>query len=614
MRYRTEIDGLRAVAVLPIVLFHAGVSQLKGGFIGVDIFFVISGFLITNIIMREIDEGQFSLLEFYKRRVVRILPALFAMMAALLLATWIFVPFDLPGITRSAAAAAGFISNIYFWWNTDYFARAGEAEPLLHTWSLGVEEQFYIFYPLLLLALRRRSPRTVLRVLFAIVAISFAISLALTIRAPAAGFYTLPSRAWELGLGGVVALGGFPKVRNYAFLQCAAFTGLVLIAGAVLVLAGDFRFPAPMALVPCLGACMVICYGERTLAGRLLSLRPVRWIGAISYSLYLWHWPIITLYRFNTGLTLSIREAAALTIASILVAATSYYLIEQPFLSKFRRKRSKPVLAVGASALAAMVGGTLTLPAVATAVGHPRGEIASISRYLKYQGEEHRYQFRPGECFATDRLQAVDIAGCIQIDPKRENVLVLGDSFGAHIWRALAEQFPHLNVMQLNASGCKPLVQPEGEPRCTALMRHGLEMLATSGQIDRIVLAARWRGRHMEKLWDTIAYLQDQSIAVTVIGPGVEYDGDFPRILAMAMIRGDSRMVERLRVLALDQLDRDMGNLVQASGADYISLYALECPQGRCRQVTDDGAPYHFDYGHLTYPAAQEMLAQIDQL
>lgn len=288
MKHRYDIDGLRAVAVLPIVLFHAGVAAIQGGFIGVDIFFIISGFLITSIIMKELETGRFSILGFYRRRIVRIFPALFLLIGVVLLAgCLLMLPTEVDALGKSAAATAAFASNIYFWATADYFATSAELKPLLHTWSLGVEEQFYIFFPLLVVLLVRFARLALRWVILVLTVLSFGVSLYLASRNPDAGFYLLPSRAWELGLGALVALGAFPAVRSRRGRDALSLIGIALIVAGYVLIDSARPFPAPWALFPCLGTALLIAYGETAVTARVLEMPPMRWIGAISYSLYL---------------------------------------------------------------------------------------------------------------------------------------------------------------------------------------------------------------------------------------------------------------------------------------------------------------------------------------
>lgn len=614
IHYRSDIDGLRAVAVLPILLFHAGVQVFRGGFIGVDIFFVISGFLITGIITREIGEGRFTIGAFYRRRFMRILPALgVTLLATLAFGIWFMLPPEIEELGRSVAAAATFASNVFFYATIDYFGGDADSKPLLHTWSLGVEEQFYIFYPLLLIVVNRYAASRLTAVLVVVAALSFILGLYQAFHDTLAGFYLLPGRAWELALGGLVAVGAYPKLtpllRNLAVLG-----GLAMIGLGIFVIKSDLPFPAPFALLPCGGSALLIAYGAEAWTSRLLSLPPLRWIGAISYSLYLWHWPLITFYRLNWGMTLDTFDTVMLVAASVAAASLSYYLVEQPVL---RRWRNGPVTRINVTALAGvalLAAASMGLALNARQVGSVPPAVAKIADYIHYdETAEGIYQFRPGRNFAKTTDVNYDFQNWITINPQKPNLIVMGDSHAAQLWRALAEKYPDANVVQVTAAGCRPVIAGRGAPRCTRLRDYVLDVLVPRGQIQAVVLAARWLPKEDDALSETIHYLRAHHIAVTVVGPVVEYDGDFPFLLARALQAGDAHRVDRFRA---DQRQREqtIESLAKASGARFYSLHSRECPLSgaTCFLFAAPGVPMHFDYGHLTLPAARFLTIGLD--
>lgn len=338
MRYRADIDGLRALAVLPVIAFHAGVPGVSGGFAGVDVFFVISGYLITAILMRDIAEGRFSVAGFYERRARRILPALVTVVAATapFAALWMF-PEDLPGYFRSVVAVAVFGSNLLFLSETGYFDGAAEEKPLLHTWSLAVEEQFYILFPLLLLAVARGGVRRMTGVFLALAIASFALSVWGGRWAPSSSFYLLPARAWELMAGALCALAETGRGRREN--GAGAALGLGLIAVSMVVFDGGMPWPSWRAAVPVLGTALVIlCAGPGTLAGRALSLRPLAALGLLSYSAYLWHHPLFALARIRSVDPPGPWLMAALALLSLGLAALTWAFVERPF-----RRQDGPV-------------------------------------------------------------------------------------------------------------------------------------------------------------------------------------------------------------------------------------------------------------------------------
>jgi len=345
MDYRREIDGLRAVAVLPVILFHAGFQTFGGGFVGVDVFFVISGYLITTIILADLEKGKFSIINFYERRARRILPALFLVMFACLPFSWLWLSSDnLLDFSKSLTAVSIFSSNILFWKESGYFGAAAELKPLLHTWSLAVEEQYYVFFPLFLALMWRFAKRWTL----ALLAIVFIISLSLaqwgSSTKATATFYLLPTRGWELLVGAFCAF--FISKKDKFFLkrslrEIGAVIGIFLIFYSVFVFNEEIPFPSLYALAPTLGTALIIlCANNETVVGKLLGMKAIVGIGLISYSAYLWHQPIIAFAKHRSIIEPSSVLLGSLAVLSIVFAYVSWKYVEQPFREKkkFDRK------------------------------------------------------------------------------------------------------------------------------------------------------------------------------------------------------------------------------------------------------------------------------------
>ncbi len=338
MKYRADIDGLRALAVLPVLFYHAGIPGFPGGFVGVDIFFVISGYLICGMIDDDIRKGSFSLPNFYKRRMLRILPALFVMFLVTSIFAYLYcLPIELEDYARSLASAAGSVSNVYFAATAGYFDAPAETKPLLHTWSLGVEEQFYLVVPLLMLFAYRVLPKRA-RILFAVVAaLSFAAAFAVSYRNTTFVFYLTPFRAWELALGALLSIKFIPAPQTEFSKNLCGAIGMLLLLGAIFLGSSS----APLLLMTSLasiGATLVIASSECGISavGRWLSLRPAVFVGLISYSLYLWHWPLIVFQRTD-GLVSGYSGAMTkltLVVVSIGIAWLSWKFVEMPFRSQ----------------------------------------------------------------------------------------------------------------------------------------------------------------------------------------------------------------------------------------------------------------------------------------
>lgn len=335
MQYRREIDGLRAIAVLPVILFHAGFETFGGGFVGVDVFFVISGYLITTIILSELEQGKFSIVNFYERRARRILPALyFLLFSVSVVATIIMLPSQLKDYGQSVLATITFLSNVYFYLKIDYWAQSSEFLPLLHTWSLGVEEQYYLLFPIFLYVGWKFGQ---IRVFTAVALIAVA-SLLLSEwgwRNNAAGnFYLAPYRAWELLAG---SIGAF-IVQKYGVKKnnLISFIGLMLIFLAIFIFDKTTPFPSFYALIPVMGALLLILYADKqTLVARFLSINVFVAIGLMSYSAYLWHQPILALYRiYNSSIEFPATTSIALVFLTLGLAYLSYRFVELPFRNK----------------------------------------------------------------------------------------------------------------------------------------------------------------------------------------------------------------------------------------------------------------------------------------
>jgi peptidoglycan/LPS O-acetylase OafA/YrhL len=435
-----DIDGLRAVAVLPVLAYHVGIHSVPGGFIGVDIFFVISGFLITQVLLQDIDGGRFSLIKFYERRVRRILPALVVVAAVTFFVCARYsLPSEFIDFSKSLIAAALSVSNIYFWQTGGYFTAPALSKPLLHTWSLAVEEQFYVFWPPCLWFGAVFIKRHLLRATCVLMAVSLIVSSFGAFYDREAAFYLVDSRAWELLLGGVLALGAFPKPLGIVARNLLSACGLALIAISVFTIHSDMPFPGLLALPPCLGAFLVILAGRdgESIAGRLLSVRPLVFIGLISYSLYLWHWPL-TVFQQNDAILLtggSDQARKLIIIAASLACGTlSWWLVEQPFrIGAWRPAR--PML----FRLAAVASGVLIFLGALGWVeqGFPSRyspQQLQIASYLNYHAHG-MYRADQG-CFIY--REGLDTWGpkCLRLDKAKPNYLLVGDS------RLPEDQFP----------------------------------------------------------------------------------------------------------------------------------------------------------------------------
>ncbi|WP_157190191.1 acyltransferase family protein [Novosphingobium sp. Rr 2-17] len=609
--YRPDIDGLRSLAIVPILLLHCGVTSLRGGFIGVDIFFVISGYLITGIIVRELDQETFSLTQFYRRRIVRILPALAVMAAFTLLAgCLILLPNPLRDLGQSAAAVSVFASNIYFFATGDYFAQASELKPLIHTWSLAVEEQFYLFYPLLLLALRRLDRRRLIVILCCIGLLSFAIGGWLAAYQATAGYFLLPARIWELVLGALISLGFFPRLAHGFIRSALCLLAIAGILVCAVVTGSGWPFPVPFALPPTAAAAFLLAYAPGTSAAKLLSARIPRAIGLISYSLYLWHRPIVALYLAGRSYTLGWQDSLLLLMLSGIAATASYWLVEQPAQKRWRSGTGlKPHLSAAIGIVVWAAAG-LAIAANADRIRHLPPKVSFVASYLGFEASPAgRRQFGTDRCFVIPTGKNYD-PSCMTAAIDRPNVLLVGDSHAAQLSDALRQAMPNAHILQATAAGCRPLLSGQGLRRCRAIVDAAFHT-TDSTKIGTVILAGRWFDADAEPLAQTVRFLKGRGFKVLIVGPVVEYDADVPEILARAMLAGDPGRILALRTIERERLDHKLAPIVKASGARYVSYLPIECPANRCRLFTATGAPLHMDQSHVTPELAQQMAQSI---
>ena len=614
-KHRLDIDGLRAVAVLPVLAYHVGIHSVPGGFIGVDIFFVISGFLITQVLLQDIDGGRFSLIRFYERRVRRILPALLVVAAVTF---FVCAKYSLPSefidFSKSLIAAALSASNIYFWQTGGYFTAPALSKPLLHTWSLAVEEQFYIFWPLCLWLGATVMKRHLLGATVVVIALSLLVSAYGAFSNPEATFYLVHTRAWELLLGGTLALGAFPTPLGPLARNLLSACGLILIAVSALTIHAEMPFPGLLALPPCLGAFLVILAGRdgTSVAGRVLSWRPIVFIGLISYSLYLWHWPL-TVFQQNYALLITggSDKVRKLTIiaCSIACGALSWRLVEQPF--RFGPWRpTRPTL----FRLAAAATGVVVLLG---AIGW--GENGFPSRYSPRQLQIASYlnyssvvMFRTDQgCFIFDKGPQAWGPNCLNWDSTKPNYLLLGDSHTAELWSGLHSAYPEINFLEAAAANCFPVIDHAlGEAGfCTRPIDDLLYKFLPAHRIDMVVLSARWKTDYAARIAETLDWFRAKNIAVTLIGPTVVYDSALPRLLLTADRTKDPAFLDQHWDHTLMQFDAQLSTLAAAHGATYVSMLRLLCSGYSCSNADAQGLPLLYDAEHFTAEGS-ELVAQ----
>ncbi len=626
--FRADINGLRAVAVIAVVLFHFRVAGFSGGFVGVDAFFVISGYLMTRIILGPLAAARFSVFGFYLARARRIFPALAALCALLLLYGWFALsPMDYKLLAKHAGASLLFLSNQVYWKESGYFDADAHEKWLLHTWSLSVEWQFYLLYPLLIVAVHRlfRRQGGIAGALWAVFLASLAWSAWLAFANPSKAFFLLPTRAWEMLAGGLVFVHQDACNRLARKLRWREPAGLAAILAASLWLTPDTPWPGLAALLPVAGAALVLLdSGGRTL---LLGSAALQGIGRWSYSIYLWHWPIVVWLQQSQSRQGGAWIAAGMA-ASVLLGWLSFRLVENPARRFINRFRLAPALAVSA----AMV----LLPFAAAAVfhfqndrlttlryqGHPRlADVRALEVFqARYFNELYKPLYREGSCFMTPEKShdgfAPECAG------ERTRIVLWGDSHAAHLWPGLKAAAEPGTAAQWTASGCPPFLNEEfaKRPHCRAINDWVLhKVMERRPQV--IVLAGAWV-KHDEAtirrgLAETLSRLgADPSWRprIVLVGSVPAWRKPLPKLLASDFLGGDERPRSR------NDLDPDMARRdalireIAGGRAEFFSPIGVACNDSGClRYLEKDGArlPFAFDYGHLIEESSVMVMAAL---
>lgn len=610
MQYRREIDGLRAIAVLAVVLFHAGVEEFSGGFIGVDVFFVISGYLITSIIISEKVAGTFSFVGFYERRARRILPALFFVIVAIIPVAWLWLlPTDMKDFAQSVAFVSFFSSNMLFWQESGYFDTAVELKPLLHTWSLAVEEQYYLIFPLLLLALLRIGRTWAIIILALACVASFVAAQIGSLLDPVKAFYLLPTRAWELLIGALISLQCFGRkmvwmhseIATKAINEGASLIGLGLIASGVFIFDQTTPFPGIYALLPTVGAALIIlCATSETLVGWLLGRRLLVGIGLISYSFYLWHQPLFALARYWKP---GVKWYELLLLAGLagLLAYLSWRYVERPFRNKASVSRKQIVVfSATGSVLLALFGllGHVSEGFTDRYSPHDQALLVPVEQREKYTWSR----------FNERELKSFEPQG-------GRKILIIGDSYSADVLNALYEtglnKGLQISTYHISAS-CGNLylsidlsseIAPKDLARCRKKNWYANDQLQElMRQADAIWLISSWKEWQAKLLPESKRNLEkDFGKKVFVFGRK-----NFGSInLRRLLLRSESERIElqtrmhKMHVVTNDLMSRTITE-------NFIDLSKLLCGGGnKCHPFTKDGKLIAFDEGHLTEDGAR---------
>lgn len=654
LKYRREIDGLRALAVVPVILFHAGFNTFSGGYVGVDVFFVISGYLITSILIADLEQGKFSIARFYERRARRILPALFFVMLACLPFAWMWMlPTQLKDFAQSLVAVVFFASNILFWRESGYFAADAELKPLLHTWSLAVEEQYYLLFPVLLFLMWRFGRNRVFWSIVAIAAISLLISEWGWRNKPTANFYLALARAWELLAGSICAFMTVGRLnRSSNFLSAM---GLALIVFAIFAYDENTPFPSVYALVPVVGAAFVILFAENeTWVARLLSLRGFVGIGLISYSAYLWHQPLFAFARLRSLTEPSHALMAALAAASLLLAWATWRWVEQPF-----RNHANSILGARRSVFA--VSGAVAAAFVAI------GLVGHFDKGFEWRLDDSvlaALEVKRGDTSGCHNgLDADDIRngeecriGAMAVKP---SIAVIGDSHAARITDALAESLVSVNLsaVTFNGSWCAPLrnfaTNTPGKNGCVGEINAALDQIVNRSEIRTVILFAQWANYTVGLRWPetsasayvyaedgelnfrlaspkqnsyffeegvraTLNELRDAKKNIIIVLPTPEFEADVPRVIAKAMyFNADFGTVE-LEVESYSErsavVRRILHEVASDFFVDFVDPKSIYCDAITCGTLDALDHVLYEDSNHLSYFGSLPLVDEVMSL
>lgn len=592
-----HIDGLRTIAVALVIVFHAYPKILTGGFIGVDVFFVISGFLITGIIRRGCERGQFSFLRFYENRARRITPALALVLACSIAAGyWLLLPSSYYELAKEAIAATFFVPNILFWSQVGYFDKAADLKPLLHLWSLGVEEQFYLFWPLILFATARNKLLQI-SVLACITVASLVYCWLLTPIDQSSAFFLPMTRIWELSTGALLTFvpqAGSSSIKRNA----AAAVGLIAIIGAAIALTPGSVFPGIVAAVPVLGSALVIW--SRSTA---LSIAPLPYIGRISYPLYLWHWPVLFFFR-----NAEIEQPLTAIAISILLAIFTYHVVEPPF----RRDRNGNARISAKWTFAASAAVALMSTPVWASSGWYSRYPADVASTLATANYDYGKDSRLYTCWLVDEKGPQQFAQECTLSTQSPSVLVWGDSHAARLYPGLHSEFKELSVWQLTRASCPPMNDPLRSERCRTSYSEILERISKNRPQTVVLFSAcenyygKWLpdSEHLAILRSTIKDLVDAKIEdIVLVGPAPRWKPDAPTVAYNAWLKTGT-IPERATTdtSSTRLIDTQMKVLATETGARYYSILDNLCNAEGCRLRLPDepGTLLSWDYGHLT--------------
>jgi len=604
--FRNDLNALRAVAVMAVILFHYNVPLFNGGFSGVDIFFVLSGYLITGIILRGLQTERFSFIDFIRKRGQRILPALiFLIFFLLIVCFFIYLPNDYLLLAENSTASLLFISNMMYAFDGNYFAPSANTNLLLHTWSLSVEWQFYLLLPLFLVLINKvlKNDRIKYLILFTIAALlSFALSLVLTEKFPTYSFYLLPTRSWEILAGGIAFLLS-PCLKD-STRKYLAIIGYIVLVGCILLLNAGLSWPGFFTLLPVLGTCMIIVSNWNNF--KILKLQTVQFLGKISYSLYLWHWPLFVLSNY-----FGIKQTPV-TITFLIFASVGFGYISYRFIESIKFTKARTI-AISSFSFAIILGILSFKDSNAFLF---KEKTLAISNYDKVFEEERKWQFGTGNCYITTVDKGFSNYNqnlCLALEKGKRNILLIGDSHAAEFSQTLREKLQKsgAHLLQATASGCLPVLKKNGRSNCNEIISFIYKdyLPKNSTKIDGIIISANWKmsrqNKHelLEDIKETLQYLRKLKIRTYILGQTETYAIPFSTIAAR-----ENEYDLNLSDLYLETDTEILNDFLKNNLIEnYINIFNLKT----IPNVSSNNAPYMFDRNHLTKYGADHVISQV---
>ncbi len=608
-RYITSIDGLRALAILLVLFFHVDFAFLQGGFIGVDIFFVISGFLITSNILRDLNAGRWRFLRFYLRRIARLLPALFSVIIlTAVLSYYLLSPDDLIRFSKVSAFTTFSLSNFFFYSESGYFDGSASTKPLLHTWSLSVEEQFYLIWPLLLVVIFRVRSKAFLTFSLVLVAL-LSISAALYMNRinPEMVFYFTPFRAYQFCFGALIAVTDFSRFRDGFILPLIGlFSVLGIIALSAKVSGSSHLMLA--AILPALAAAGFIVASETRVIMSLFSSKPMVWIGQRSYSIYLVHWPIVVFWKMQTGSTFGMHEQAAIILLSITLGYFLHRYIEQPFRLTNQSKAASPKRSYIVILILLLCIILLSFTYWKNK-GFPErvsNEMVVSASNLGPRWVARQKQLRTGKCniliesLGNQQVSDYDINLCLDPLGKKPAYLVIGDSFASGAYLLFSKAYPEVYFGQLTIPGCR-LISSEkiANKVCAALYKNILGSQILKEKYQGVIIASDWKYKDMADIDAMVGGLLDEGKEVIMVGQRIRFEMALPKIVLQSMNFDDAHERANTRMLNA-QFSLNAALKKKFSGKiHFVDLISIQCPD-ECDVFTASNKIVYLDNAHLS--------------